>query len=390
MTKTTPKRSGKGETKNLRRKTTKDRDCPLWLHPGGQWTRKIRGKFHYFGRDLDIALKRWADEKDYLLAGRPIPRTDSSPSVDQVCNAYLDMLRNKVRIGQMSAGYLDTQVRCCEMLVDTVGKQTRLHFLSETDWTKLWVHLAEGVAPTTLSSRVLSVRTLAKFASKIGPVVRVPDTFQVASSRQCDSYRAKKQDKRFFSKEDIHKLLANSTPAFKPILLLAINCGLPGSDIAEIQTDELHLDAQEVWLRITRTKTGTTRRFPLWPETVIAIKDYLKTKPLPLRQQDRDLLFLTGKRRSWRASSSGGGPTADCMAYLRKKAKLPNAEFYSLRRTFATVASKTRDLPTVRFLMGHKVGQKDILLKHYLAEPTESEIREVVNFVRSWLFEVKP
>jgi hypothetical protein len=40
--------------------------------------------------------------------------------------------------------------------------------------------------------------------------------------------------------------------------------------------------------------------------------------------------------------------------------------------------------------MGHKVGQKDILLKHYLAEPTESEIREVVNFVRSWLFEVKP
>lgn len=365
-------------------------DCPLWLHPSGQWTRKVRGRFHYFGKDIAVALKRWADEKDYLLAGRPVPRTDSSPSVDQICNTYLDGLRELVRIGKRSAGYLDSQVRCCDMLVTTVGKQTRLHFMNESDWKRLWVRLAEGVAPTTLTGRVLSIRSLAKFASTIGPPVKVPNTFQVSGSRESNLYRARKESQRFLSREDIHKLLANATPPFKPILMLAINCGLPGSDIAEIRIDDLNLKHKDVWLRITRTKTGITRRFPLWPETVLEIKRYLKTKPLPLRQQDKDLLFLTGTRRSWRSNASGGGPTSDCMTYLKTKVRLPNVEFYSLRRTFATQAAKTKDLITTRYLMGHKLDSKDILLKHYIAEPSDSEIRNVVNYVRDWFYGVEP
>ena len=43
---------------------------PLWLHPTGQWCKKIRGQHRYFGTDPDEALKRYIADKADLEAGR--------------------------------------------------------------------------------------------------------------------------------------------------------------------------------------------------------------------------------------------------------------------------------------------------------------------------------
>lgn len=48
-------------------------DFPLSNHRNGQWYKKLCGKYHFFGTDKDAALKKWAEEKDYLLAGLTPP-----------------------------------------------------------------------------------------------------------------------------------------------------------------------------------------------------------------------------------------------------------------------------------------------------------------------------
>jgi hypothetical protein len=54
----------------------KPKDCPLFLHGNGQWAKKINGKLHYFGTNLDSAIDKWLTEKDYLLGNhRPAKLT---------------------------------------------------------------------------------------------------------------------------------------------------------------------------------------------------------------------------------------------------------------------------------------------------------------------------
>lgn len=74
----------------------KTKDCPLFLHRNGQWCKKVKGKPRYFGTDLDAALARWADEKDYLLAGKEPPKHDPSPTLKELGNVFDDRCRRGI------------------------------------------------------------------------------------------------------------------------------------------------------------------------------------------------------------------------------------------------------------------------------------------------------
>jgi hypothetical protein len=55
------------------------------LHPTGQWAKKIRGAFHYFGTAPDEALKLYQQQKEDLGAGRtPKPLEDHQLTVKEM------------------------------------------------------------------------------------------------------------------------------------------------------------------------------------------------------------------------------------------------------------------------------------------------------------------
>jgi hypothetical protein len=70
-------------------KKQQSNSLPLIFHqPSGQWKKKIRGKSIYFGKDKDAALKKWANEKDYLLAGKVPPAEDDSATLQELGDVY--------------------------------------------------------------------------------------------------------------------------------------------------------------------------------------------------------------------------------------------------------------------------------------------------------------
>ncbi|MDI6450550.1 hypothetical protein [Anaerobaca lacustris] len=43
--------------------------CPLSLHRTGQWYKKIHGKFYYFGKDKEAAVRAYEEQVTYLHTG---------------------------------------------------------------------------------------------------------------------------------------------------------------------------------------------------------------------------------------------------------------------------------------------------------------------------------
>ena len=64
---------------------------PLFPHQNGQWAKKIRQKFYYFGpwEDPIAAKKKYLDEREYLQAGRTPPQSSDGCRVRDLVNRFL-------------------------------------------------------------------------------------------------------------------------------------------------------------------------------------------------------------------------------------------------------------------------------------------------------------
>lgn len=378
-------------SKKASKKPGAPKDCPLWFHAASKhWCRKVKGRVHYFGHDIDAALEKWALQKDRLLAGLPIIEKSDSPTLSEIANLFLAEKRKAVEIKKLREISYRVIVRRLARVVEVLGGTSRPQHLTDADWIDLHYKLSfnpdgSHAAPTTAGHVVEIAKILVRWSNrrKLTTII-LPDEFKKPSKDQVAEYRDAKEQILWTTREDILKLISAAGVELKPAILLGINCGLGSADIAKIKRSAIDLSKDEIWLRVPRSKNATPRTFWLWPETIAALRDYDAVRPHPLRRTDDDILLLSRSRQRW--ADIDGNRLSSAFALCRDRAGIKHKiGHYSLRRSLLTaIIDLGFTEHMARTIAGHK--GPGILFTHYISPAEKRRIKACLVKVHKWLF----
>jgi site-specific recombinase XerD len=374
--------------------TLKSGKFPLWLHPTGQWGKKIRGKYHYFGKDKDAALVEYVRVKDDLEAGRtPRERRGGGITVEELATRFLDAKREKKEAGDISGRMWSEYHRGCETVVNAFGKSRIVDDLTADDFGRLRTEYAKRVGTYTVAKLVQVTRTLFKFAKDEGLIDRdisYGDRFKKPSARQFRRERNNAPAK-LIDAATAWQLIDAAPTQLRAMIYLGLNAGLGQSDCAKLPRKAI----AGHWLTYPRPKTEIKRRAYLWPETVAALEAVHAIRPDAANPADADLVFLTKYGLPW-VKYVDGGPTKrgtqnDSVSREFKKLadrcklELPGGP-YLLRKTYRTIADAALDPVAVDYTMGHADPSMGAVYRERI---DDSRLEAVANHVRAWLLEGK-
>ena len=137
-------------------------------------------------------------------------------------------------------------------------------------------------------------------------------------------------------------------------------------------------------MRFPRPKTQVPRAFPLWPETVEALRASLAKRPTPKSEADAALLFITKYGNSWHKAKERGPVVVQFRRLLDDLGlHKPGRGFYALRHAFETIGGESKDQVAVDAIMGHV---REDMASHYRERISDDRLQAVVETVRRWLF----
>jgi len=379
-------------------------DFPLFPHDTGRWAKKVKGRFHYFGKVADdpkgeAALELWLDQKDDLLAGRMPRDKNRGLTVHQLVNRFLIAKEAKVESGELSPETWRDYYGTCNKIIKFFGKKRLVEDLRGDDFDRFRAELAKTNGLVGLKNQITRIRMVFNYAGpdKAGLIDR-PVHFGADFSRPSAKAIRKQRTPRMFEAAEIRTMLDHSGPTMEAMILLGVNAGFGPSDIGRLPKTALDLTLG--WLEFPRPKTGTERRVPLWPETVKAIRQSLDVRPNAARDKDNELVFLTRTGGSWHKSSTRY-LSEQFAKFLKsideqaeKKAKKQGVDppaklyrrgrgFYALRHVFETIGGESCDQVAVDAIMGHERGDMG---SNYRERISDERLQSVVNTVREWLF----
>jgi integrase len=374
----------------------KDKRFPLWLHPNGQWCKKIRGTARYFGKDRDAALKEYVRVREDREAGRePAPKDATGIGVADTVNSFLTEKRTRVDAGELSARTWGDYYHACQAVIDCFGRGRAVADLRPADFAKLRAGVASRLNPTSVLNFVTRVRVLFKFAYDFGLIdrpVRYGSGFDRPAKKTLRLERALKPVK-LLAATDVCKLLGKADPQLRAMILLGLNGGMGATDCSQLPRSAL--DQRPGWLDYPRPKTGVGRRFPLWDETVDALAALPAIRPDPKDPEDDRLVFLTRLGQPWvrfTGDDKGKRVVKDSVTMMFKRlgnaagVKLPSG-FNTLRHLHRTLSDAVKDKPAADVIMGHA----DASVASYYREIVDDQrLKAITDHVRAWLLAGKP
>jgi len=394
---TSPKRS---------RKSAKNRpakpypDFPLYAHPLGYWSKKIRGTIRHFGRWGRIVKGKmtrlpgdgWKEslgiykaQVDELQSGRTPRKKDDELNLAEMCNRFFTAKTLSHQAGEISIRTLDEYTTTTDRLVKKFGKTRLVDDLAAEDFESLRADLAEQYGPVRLGNEIQRVRTVFKYAYEAGLIdrpIRFGPGFVKPSKHVLRKHRAAGGNKVFTAVE-IRRLLDAAGSPLKAMILLGINCGFGNSDCGTLPQSAL--DLKSGWIDYPRPKTGINRRCPLWKETITAIRVAIRKRPQHGSEDHAALVFITKYGRPWSHAGKSDAITAELSKLLHSLDinGRRGLGFYTLRHTFRTVADATKDFTAIRCIMGHT---DDSIDANYTHSVDDDRLKSVATYVHRWLF----
>ncbi|WP_428304635.1 tyrosine-type recombinase/integrase [Lacipirellula sp.] len=347
-----------------------DPDCPLFPHQNGQYAKKIKGKLYYFGTDKDKAVATYLEKKDYLHAGIAPPA--ECDTIGHLLDAFMEGKKQALDAGELATRTFKEYETVCDIIAETIGKRRAIDHLAPADFTKLRRRLStklngEPASPVSVKRLLTFARMPFYFANeelgtsiKYKKALRTPPAKAIRAAREAIG-------ERLFTPDDIQKIVKAATPPLRAMTLLGINCGFGPADCRQVPIEALDLVGG--WQTFSRPKTGVKRRCPLWPSTAAALQAVIGERtsgPVFEGCWNRHVVA-----RAFQALCIGTGVYREGVT-----------TFYSLRRTFETVATAS-EVPQaiINAIMGH--AEHDIPAV-YRQKVFDEQLKKCVNFVGDW------
>jgi integrase len=386
----------------------KSKRFPLYRHANGSWCKRIAGKLHYFGQDKAAAAAAF---EEFQRSGR---KTSSRKVVGQcrvadLLTAFLESKLARVEAGDMTAGTYANYKRAAALIREVFGDTLHVESIQSADMATLYKAITIETEnrygkkikrnATTVSNLVTHVRTVFKFAydeELVDKPIRFTKSLPKPSKKTLRLERAKRGDMSF-SADEVNQLLRlcmatnwpdgkkrNPDPQLYAMILIAIQSGMGNADLGSLEFADI--DLENGWIDLLRLKNANPRRFPLWPETVDAIKKAIKVRPKPASEDDANVVFITRRdRRRWHVDGKLNSLGLQFRKLLEPLGLYrPYRTFYSLRRTFETAANEVDQVAT-DFIAGH-IPPADDMSARYRQKIGDDRLHKVVSHVRGWLF----
>jgi integrase len=377
-------------------------EFPLRPHRNGQWYKSVwnprsrKSEQHYFGlwrddpkgeRALSDPIFGWLARREAIKSGVDNVRVGPIAvgiTLAELMGRFLAHKLSKARSGELSPATLGDYFREVEAFVKFMKPNTAPgglrpeHFTAYmrrlTDERKLGRHSRKRVRAY--------ITAFLNFGAKNGWYV-MPGTGAdwIAPATDPDSIRQAKAragikdcSDRILTGKEIDKLLVRSTPNFRAMILLGINCGLGPADIGRLRWNMLDLERRR--LRFPRPKTGVMRLGSLWKctrEALNRVRELKHSRQALECAGDSAFVFLTrnglpfyreteihadveidGKKTRKVMGVKVHKPILCTFGRMVRELKLEGVSFYRLRHTFKTLGKNARDREVLDLMMGHK------------------------------------
>ena len=338
--------------KTSKRKTRSDK-FPLALHPTGQYCKKIKGKIRYFGTDKKQALERYLAQATYLHGCQNSIQIASNGNMTlrELCDLYLQYQHSKVLAEDLTPKHHNDQISSLSKLMSFLGQGCKIESISTLDLQNYKRKLQSAYASVDrLNLNISVMKAMFHWARRNDVLETIPNIDAISKGKVVH------KEMYTFSSEQIKKLLSAADMKMRAMIWLGLNCGFGCTDCGKLKWKDLDLKKGRV--RLARNKTGIRRNFPLWPETIQALKE------LPRSGQ---LVFYTSEGHPWVTTlvkTNGDGEReytsvnriTPTFSRLMKKVRIhapKGTGFYALRRMAATMAARSGDPFAVQRLLGH-------------------------------------
>jgi integrase len=344
----------------------------LFLHRSGQWAKRVKidgvWRTKYFGKDEVEALKRYAEQEQYLEAGILPPRKGEPQyaSVRYCFDAFLESKQRQADLGRIKQRTVHEWKSFLQLAAESLGKVKPAEGLRGDDFDRVVEAYSKRWGPVRQLNAIRTVRAAFKFALEeelIDRPVRFGQNFSGPKKRELRLHRATKGE-RMLEPRQLRSLINEATGCLKPAILLGVNCGF-------IPVDVVRLRPQHIaggYINLVREKTGILRRCPIWPETQAALADC----PPPLTSRRGNPLIEVALSQLFRK-------LVDKLGFYRL-----GVNFAMLRHVHQTIGELSGDSVAVKHTMGHsEQGMSETYRERF---PDDRRLK-VTNTIRAWLYD---